>query len=212
LIVESKLAFLGINLAYFGLIAFGLLLAGWNPKLRNVVTEGIQSGYQQYQHMGDQLTSGEISHKLKSPDASFVLLTMIFIFLVNLLFGSFAAITLPSLFLPFSGLVVGALRAVLWGILFFPDSWDNTPIGIIRGILPFLVIFLEGEGYVFALLGTWIHGKAVLVPETVGAVTRRKGYRIGLRRMASMYIPIAIFLFVSAVYESILWLVIQPSI
>ena len=133
-------------------------------------------------------------------------------FAVNLMGGSFASITLPSLLIPFGGLLIGAYRAVLWGLIFAPETLDVSVEGATRGALVALLILLEGQGYVLTMLAAYIHGRAWLWPASVDAASRWQGYKIGIRRSVLLYLLIAATLAVAAVYEAILVVVILPRL
>jgi hypothetical protein len=51
-----------------------------------------------------------------------VIQAMIVTFIVNLIPGSIIEMSLPSLIIPFSGLLMGIYRAILWGLLLSPAN------------------------------------------------------------------------------------------
>jgi len=72
-------------------------------------------------------------------------------------------------------------------------------------------VILEGQGYILAILGSYVQGEAFLHPQSVGVVGHRQGYLEGARRTALLYVLVAIVLVVAAVYEAVeviamLWL------
>ena len=111
--------------------------------------------------------------------------------------GGLAYIALPSLIFPFSGLLLGAFRALLWGLMFSPTAVMGAGFFL---LLPTTV--LEGQGYVLAMLAAYVQGVAFLRPESVGAKTHRRGYWEGLKRSARIYVLVAIVLLVAAVVEA----------
>jgi hypothetical protein len=131
---------------------------------------------------------------------------------INLLIGSFVTITLPSLIVPFSGLVMGGIRAALWGLLFSPQFQGAGPGEIVAGLLIAVLILLEGQGYVLALLAAYVQGRAFLWPERVGADGHREGYWFGLKQSARIYLLIALVLLVGAVYEVLFTVVALPRL
>jgi hypothetical protein len=131
---------------------------------------------------------------------------------VNLTAGSFASITLPSLVIPFSGLLIGAYRAVLWGVIFSPATLEVSGRMMISGLLILILILLKGQAYVLTMLAAYIHGRAFLWPRSVGAATRRQGYWLGVKRSARLYLLVALVLAVAAVYETLVAIYIIPSL
>ena len=59
------------------------------------------------------------------------------------------------------------------------------------------------------MLAAWVHGRAWLWPQSVGAGSRKRGYVEGLKRTLALYVLVAAILLVAAVYEAIevIWLV-----
>ncbi len=83
-------------------------------------------------------TIGPLSSVGTAYSSGQVLDASIMTFLVNLALGSFMDITLPSLIIPFPGILTGAYRAVIWGILFSPAHFEAY-------LVPrHLILFLEG--------------------------------------------------------------------
>lgn len=124
-------------------------------------------------------------------------------FVVNLFLGAGLAITLPSVLIPFAGILTGMYRATLWGLLFAPAGtpympWQHLP-----------VLLLEGEAYVVAMLGVWLWWWPVL---------RQKGHRwaawkAGLRLQLRVYAVVAALLAISALYEAaeVIYLLPRPA-
>ncbi|MGA9398007.1 MAG: hypothetical protein WBV22_07080, partial [Anaerolineaceae bacterium] len=126
--------------------------------------------------------------------------------------GCFIAITLPSFIIPFSGFLVGGLRAILWGFLFSPDLTELTPLKILAGVGIGLLLVFEGEAYVLGLFAAFLHGRVWLYPSSVGAEKVSQGYLAGLRLTLRMYLLIISMLFIAAVYESILVIILLPAL
>jgi hypothetical protein len=131
-------------------------------------------------------------------------------FVANLFVGSFVFITLPSLIIPFSGLAIGLYRALVWGLMFCPGGLDVRAGNVVAELLILVVILLEGQGYVLAMLAAFNHGKAWLIPRSVGAANRIQGYWTGVKQSLKTYLLVVLALIVAAVYEVVLTLVILP--
>jgi hypothetical protein len=126
----------------------------------------------------------------------------------NLIVGSLATITLPSLIVPYSGLLLGAIRAVAWGVLFSPDLVELTFGEIAAGAFVAGLLLLEGQGYVLAMLAAWVQGRAVLRPQGVSASGYWPALRHGLKVTLQIYLGVALVLIAAALYEAggALWL------
>jgi hypothetical protein len=134
-----------------------------------------------------------------------LLLAIVLTFLVNLIFGSFVFLTLPSSVIPFAGILLGLYRAILWGILFAPtESSPLTPALWLH--VP--TILLEGEAYIAAMLGVWLWWHAVFSRPGV----RRCAWRQGLVLQPRVYVGVVALLAVAATYEAIEVIWILPAL
>jgi len=124
-------------------------------------------------------------------------LAVILTLTINLGAGAFLVITLPSCVIPFFGLVVGGCRALLWGLLLAPQGPLAGPM-----VPHSLTLLLEGQGYVLAMLGTWISGLATLRPRTFGLESHWRGYILGVKETVRLYPLIALALSLAALYEA----------
>jgi hypothetical protein len=120
-------------------------------------------------------------------------------FFVNLLIGSLASITIPSLIVPLSGFIIGMYRAVMWGLLLSPAHPELRIIMIPH----MLTLILEGQAYILTMLAAYIQGRAFLRPATVGVEGHGKGYLEGLKRTLKIYALVVLTLAVAAIYEVI---------
>ncbi|MGD9722214.1 MAG: hypothetical protein AB7O59_11775 [Pirellulales bacterium] len=199
-VVEYRRAYAVSNALYYGLVVAGMLLATMSRETQAAVHEAVNEGIK-----------GPLSPVVGAYESG-VVPAAAATFLVNLLAGSLLVITLPSLLIPFSGLLVTGYRAVLWGIIFAPTTLEPSGVQLTRGLLIAGLIFLEGQGYVLAALAAYVQGKGFLLPASVGASSRWQGYRIGLRWTAQHYLLVAAVLAVAAVYEALLVVVILPGL
>ena len=179
-------AYLLLNGLYYGLILLGILYTLYDATLQRMVTEAVGTAFSQgpLAAVGEAYVGGQTLRA--------ILLT----FVINLFVGSGATITLPSLIIPFSGLLMGAYRAVLWGVIYAPTSPELRMI-----FLPHLpTLLLEGQAYVLVLLGAVMQGRAFFAPHTVGATTRRQGYWQGIKLTLRLYELVVLVLVVAAIY------------
>ena len=197
LLAEFRRSYLSINLLYFGLVACGMFAAMINRDFQHTFL--------------DRGKAEEFLPKVAAAyDGGHLLAAISLTFIVNLVLGTCAYITGPSLIIPFSGLLTGSFRAVVWGFIFSPSIADLDGIHLARGGMIAVLIFLEGQGYVLAMLATYVQGKAFLFPTSSGASGRWKGYRMGLQRTVQLYPLVALQLAIAAIYEATVVIVIKP--
>ena len=140
---EHRRAWVGMNILYFGTVALGMLAVLVYPALQQSLLQGVGQAFSPTGTLGPLVqayTEGRLG------------MAMVLTFLVNLVLGSLLVLSLPSLVIPFAGILMGVFRAWLWGVLFSPfgGEWD-------LGLLPHaLTVLLEGEAYVVAMLGVWL--------------------------------------------------------
>ena len=140
---DHRRAWLGMNLLYFGTIVLGMLAVLLYPALQQSLWQSVGQAVSPTSTLGP-LTQAYTEGRL----AMAIVLT----FAVNLVLGSLAMLSLPSLVIPFAGILMGVVRALLWGVLFSPFGSEMQP-----GLLPHpLTVLLEGEAYVVAMLGVWL--------------------------------------------------------
>lgn len=184
---EHRRAYLALNVFYYALVVLGMAYALVNPALQQTMLSAAGVAFSQ----GPLSAVGDAYLNAKVFEATGLT------FVVNLFVGSFATITLPSLIVPFSGLLMGAYRAFLWGLIYSPTSPQLQTI-----LLPHSVTLLvEGQAYILALLGVVIQGRALLFPRTVGAASRRQGMWQGIKLSAQLYVLVILVLALAAIYE-----------
>ncbi len=187
LIREALRAYLVINLVYYGMVVCGMIYGVSNPTVQEEVLEATVGSF----------TEGPLSEVASAYTQGQALKAVVLTWVVNLFIGSFAVITIPSLVIPFTGLLMGVYRAFLWGLIFSPVTPEMRSI-----LIPtLLLIILEGQGYILAMFAAYLQGKAFLWPRTVNATTHRQGYWAGLKLSAHLYVLVAIVLAVAALYE-----------
>jgi hypothetical protein len=188
-----------MNLVYFGLVGAGMAYGAWDQSVSDAIHSELKSEVpQQLPTVYDAYLGGHFVNA--------VALT----FVINFCVGSLLFITLPSLVLPFSGVALGATRAVYWGLMFSPNFGTLSFARVATGALIAGLIMLEGEAYVLAMLASYVHGKSWLAPARVGATSRWQGYKFGAFRTLNIYALIAIVLAVAAIYEATLVILVIP--
>jgi hypothetical protein len=192
-------AFLLINVAYFGIVCGGMVYGSWDRENRDAYMA--ESKRQAAEFLPAVLGSDPSEHFVR---------TVALMFLVNLFGGSLLYITIPSLLVPFSGLLLGGVRAFVWGLVFTPDLTALNGASLAYGALIGLLLILEGEGYVLAMLGAYIQGKAFVFPQCAGATTRLQGYKLGGAWCLQIYALVAGVLAIAAMYEGVLVFFLKP--
>lgn len=146
IIQSHKRVFIALQACHFGLIIANMALATYYPHLH----------YNAIKNAEAELEASPIGRFAKEAYTSRNLVRATLVtFAVNLVLGTFIIVTLPSLIIPFSGIIMVAYRDVLWGWIFVPRISKVT--------IPHLfTLLLEGEAYVFAALGSWIHGREII--------------------------------------------------
>lgn len=201
LVRQHLRAFVLINVAYFGLVCSGMAYGAWDRDFHD-----------QYMVESKKQAADTLSVVFDAYQGGHVAKAISLTFVVNLVAGSFLYITLPSLIVPFAGLLLGAVRAVVWGFIFSPSFSAFNGAVLAYGFLVGLLLFLEGEGYVLAMLGSYIHGRSLVYPQSAGVMTRWQGYKSGAIGSFQLYALVAGVLAVAAVYESLMAIYIMPLV
>jgi hypothetical protein len=189
--LAHRRAWLVWNLIYFGLAILGGIYVAVDPGIQQTLLAAAGAGFSPTGPLG-AVTEAYLSGQLLPAIAMTVV--------VNLVLGSFLEITLPSL-VPMLGLLVGLFRAMVWGLLFSPVTGTYG-----LEMLPItLLLLLEGEGYVLAMLGVWTWWWPVLSR----AGQRRRLWVEGVKSQARVYVAVAFTLLVAAVYEVALVMLVR---
>ena len=117
---------------------------------------------------------------------------------VNTLTVGAALIVLPSMVVPFLGMVLFAWKAFTIGIALAP----TTPTLWVGFIPHSLTVLIEFEAYILLLFGAWILGRSWLRPASIGATTRRRGYVLGLQRLGWLGLAAFVLLVIGAAWEA----------
>ena len=120
------------------------------------------------------------------------------IFGVNTVTAGLASIVLPSLVVPFAGIAVFAVRAVIFGLTLAPTD----RVAAISLVPHSVTILLEFQAYVLLMLGAYLLGRAWLRPRLEGAPNRRQGYLRGLRQLGWLSLPALALFVVGAIHEA----------
>src|SRR5262249_7616550 len=146
-----------------------------------------------------QQVSEDLPAVTNAYSAGHFLVAVVLTFVINFVVGSFGTIAIPSLIIPYSGIVLAGIRAIVWGILFSPTAWPSTPASIARLGLTMLLLFLEGQGYVLAMLAALVQGKYFLSRTLLPDATLGQRYWYSLQHGLQLYPLVALQLAIAAV-------------
>jgi hypothetical protein len=197
---EFRRSYVALNLVYYGLVAAAMVYVAFDRDVQKAVIEQVKTDIR-----------GPFAPVMRAYETG-VLPAVAVTFAVNLLIGSAAMITLPSLVIPFSGILVGATRAFMWGLLFSPMPGELSAARIAMGILIGVLLLLEGQGFILAMFASYVQGKSFLFPAGVGAEGRWPGYKLGLKHSLRLYALVAAALAIAAIYEAVIAILILPRL
>lgn len=186
---KHKRAHIIANVALYGLLFVAMAAAMIFPELHTDLVEAVKErAAASSDGFGSAVDGAYADENLP--------LAALFTFLFNLAAGSFLA-TIPSLAVPFVGILTILYRFALWGVLFAPvdRNWGSF---FVHG----LTVAAEGEAYALACLAIWIHGRMWLQPAKFDLSSRKEGYTTGLKVTARIYPLIIAILAVAAIYEA----------
>jgi len=116
----------------------------------------------------------------------------------NALRAGLLSLVLPSLIVPFAGIVWYVYMLFTVGLMLAPADRDGWLVLIPHS----LTVVMEIQAYVLLSLGAYLLGRAWIWPRTVGAENRRQAYVGGLRQLGVLSLPALALLVVFALYES----------
>jgi hypothetical protein len=174
---------------YYGLILVFMGVAAVNPGLQNELIRATD----------ESVTNGPLAMVGEAYSDASVLKAMAMTFVVNLFIGSLAFMTLPSMIVPFLGILSGVYRAIAWGLIFYPGHPEMRIVMIPHS----LTLILEGQAYILVMLASWLHGRAFLFPRATAAEGYRHGYVDGLKQTGMIYFLVVPILLAAAVYEAV---------
>jgi len=182
-------AYLVLNVCYYATVGIAMLAVTSHPEVQQMLTQSVLEAFSQ----------GTMADVAAAYAGGNVVQAMVLTFLVNFFLGSFVVLMLPSMLVPFAGVGMGAVRAVLWGLLLAPTTPELR-----MAMIPHMgTLVLEGQGYILAILAAFVLGRAFVSPSSVGATRWLQGYGIGLKQALTLYILVAAVLAVSAIYEAL---------
>lgn len=175
-------AYLVINAVVYGAVVLGLVLGVLFPAVNAAYTEAFAAS-----------ATPDLVQTVARNGWAFA----VTIFLINVFPTALLRITLPSLLIPFVGLVLFTLNSILLGIMLAPVDTASALTLIPHS----LTMLIEFQAYVLVMLGAYVLGRSWIRPATVDASTHRRGYVRGLAQLGRLWLPALALFAVGAIYE-----------
>ncbi|QIB39001.1 hypothetical protein G3A56_14160 [Rhizobium oryzihabitans] len=194
---KHRKAFLTLNVAFYGLFAVSMAITMLLPEIQAYLKTGIDEAY---------LRPGVLKTVADAYGSQNLPKAMGMTFIINLLVA-FVMTTLPSLIIPFIGILATLHRGILWGIMF-------APLGAHKAMLipHSITLLIEGQAYVLAAFGAYVHGRTFLRISEYRVSTRWEAWKAGLVPLANIYCLVIFALAVAAIYEVLEAIYIIPRI
>ncbi|AGT10783.1 stage II sporulation protein M [Paracoccus aminophilus] len=187
LIRQYRHAFIALNLILYGLLALTMVITMMVPQL-----QPLASGWYDMNNISLPILDRGVMAYVTGDFWTAAGVTL----LVNVSVATLLTI-LPSMIIPYLGLVALLYRFILWGPMF-------APLGLQRLMfLPhFPTVLIEGFAYILAGFAAYIHSTYLSHPGHYGFATRRAAFVPGLRRVLPVYVAVLIVLIIGALYEA----------
>lgn len=130
------------------------------------------------------------------------------ILLINLFVAAIGGILLPSLIVPFLGVLAIALYMFNVGVSIAPS--DSTAATVL--IPHSLTLVIELTAYALVMFGAYQLGRGWIRPGYLGASSRRRAYVVGLQRLAWLALPTIVLLVIGAYYEAFSVVYLLPGL
>ncbi len=185
---QHRKGFLVLCAIFYGLLAMAMLATMFVPSLKPLAKS--------FYDINNLTHFSLIRHVFTAYASGHLLTAAALTFLVNLGVAVLLT-TIPSLIVPFIGILAVFYRGLLWGAMF-------APFGVERLIFVphFPTVLVEGLGYVVAAFAAYVHGVMVSRPERYGFTSKREAYRKGLATVVQLYLVVVLILLCAALYEA----------
>lgn len=192
---EHRNTYLISNLAVYGVLAMAMIVAVFIPGLHEA---GLRSTEAFLDSPGSRLVVDAYA-------GGGVIMPALTTLLGNFLFAALGTTTLPSLVIPFFGVVATIGRAVFIGFPYAPASFE----GLITVIVAAPVMLLEFQAYVLAMLGSVILWRSTLGYRRRSFSSAGEGYLAGVRDTLRLYPLIIVVLLAAGALEAIIALILH---
>ncbi len=191
-------AYVLINVVYYGLVTVAMAYVASHPDLQSALIDSVTASFSQ----------GPLADVAQAYGQGHVIQAMALTFGFNFFVGSVLVLLAPSLVIPFAGVFIGLVRATMWGLVLAPTTPELQTVMIPH----LLTLILEGQGYILAMLASWMLGRGFTSPSSVGADSWRKGYALGLSNAAHVFLLVAVVLAIAAMYEALEVIYLVPQL
>ena len=154
----------------------------------------------------DALVEGGTAEQIESLLERNVWLFGLVILGLNTLRVGLLSIIVPSLVLPFAGIVLVTVQTFFTGLIIAPVDADAATVLIPHS----LTLVIEFQAYVLLAFGVYLLGRSWLRPATADARNRRQGYVRGLRQIAWLSPPALALLVIGGFYEALSVVYLMP--
>lgn len=185
---EHRTAFIVLNVAFYGILVLGMIVTMIFPQLKTYAS----AYYDLHNIEAPILTLGLAGYANGEP-----VIAAAVTLLVNLSVAVGLTI-LPSLLIPFIGIIAVFYRVVLWGAMFAPFGFERL---IFVPHMP--TVIAEGFAYVIAAFAVYVHGIMVAYPQHYGFTNRADAYKAGLIKIAQLMVLVVGILILAAIYEAL---------
>lgn len=189
LIRDHRRSFIALAATYISLFAVGVLVTVVVSELRPGGL-GSLGGGATTTGLGQIITDAYRSEN--------VALAALVTLAVNLFSASLLQTTIPTLIVPFIGVVITMVRGLSWGVLFSPVGADDSAF-----LIHYVTLLIEGAAYVLVGFASWVQARMFLQPSRYGFSSRRAGYVGGLVATLQVYVWVVGLLIVGAIYEAV---------
>jgi hypothetical protein len=180
--------YIALNILFYLLMICFMIYAYYHPELKSQIRGEVEGAIKNDSLFGEYFTKAK-SGNFNIQDALFFIPL---IWIKNIL-SAFISIVLPSIIIPFLGVITGLFQSFAFGVGFSPT--DGINLKLFTGIL---LIILEGQGAILAMLASYVLGKNLTKVRPL-----KDAYRSGLRDCLNIFLLVIVILFCAAIYESV---------
>lgn len=183
LIRRHRAEFVAVNAAFFGLFTATMTVTLLNPEIQPAVLNAI-SGIVRTDLAAHVYLSGNVVYAASATLA------------VNLGIAVLL-ITIPSLFIPFFGVVFAMVFAATYGVTL-------APVGpYAAAVIPhFVTVLIEFQAYIVAAFGAYLAGRTIFLPVAGEKRSVGKRYTAAAAHVLALYALVIPLLLSGAVYEA----------
>ena len=183
------------NLIVYGTLVMAMIVAVYVPGLHDA---GLRNTEAFLDSPGSRLV-------VDAYTSGGIVMSALVTLLGNFLFAALGTTTLPSLIIPFFGIVATIGRAVFIGIPYAPTSFE----GLVTVIVAAPVLLIEFQAYVLAMLGSSILWRSTFMYQQRNLPSAYDGYLAGVKENLCLYPAIIVALTGAASVEAVIALVLN---